>query len=1347
MEPSAQTSTAAPVRPRGQRVVRALAWSLLSLVLLVGVLTAGAWWWLGSNQSLAFALAQAARYLPIGQTLESRDVSGSLRAGGRIGWLRWQSESLSVEVHEATIGWQLAPLLKRKVQLGEVHAAQLLIERRGPAEDKPREPLAPIVLPVEVELPFRIDTLRWAGPPALQADKLAGSYRYTDGEHRLVVEGVDIAQGHYGARVTLQGPTPMAVDVALKGRVRAPLAEGRSIEVLAEASAKGTLATADARLAVAAQLKPADPGAAAPMEAQLQANIAPWQPQPVIDARAQLQNLDASLLWPKAPSTLLSGAIEAGPDSSAPTGTTVWQARVDIRNAKPGPWDRGQLPVEQVQARASFDGTSWTLPEATVRAGAGRIEAEGRWSPAPAPWQARARVRGVRPAALHTELAGAPVSGSLTTEQRGDALLFDLSLQAEGGAGSKALKGLRLDRAVARGQWQSEVLDLRTLRIDVANASLEGKLQVRAAAQAGNGELKLVVPGGSAQLQGRIAPASGGGELRARIDEAATLQRWVENLPELSAVFAGSSAQGSAQLDASWKGGWQAVQRRLQNASTPAPRGSAEPTVEATVSVPRLALRLAPNADGEATEMQLRDLRAELAGSLAQATLALKGEALSGTQKLNLDTRVSGGLERAKQWRASIASLRLQVQDSQRPGPWTLELERALGIALKSGDAGHLEVEASAAGATLRGPAPGTVRVEWEPLRYSHSGAAPDRSFRLRSQGRVRGLPMAWAEAAGGSATLAEMGISGDLLFDGDWDIDAGDTLRARARLARASGDLRVQAGEAALVTRIESRGTGAASERKMNAAAQGPSTPAGLRQAALGIDAEGNSVRASLAWDSERAGQIRAEASTSVVQHANGWQWAPDAPLAGRVTARLPNLGVWSMLAPPGWRVAGTLEADAALSGDRTRPRWNGTLSADQLALRALVEGLDLRDGRLRASLTGERIEITEFSLQGGAGSSTRIPGQSGNLSTAASEAASGGGTLSARGELSWGAAPASGTGIRMAMQAQLRALRVLVRTDRQVTLSGDLQAGLDAGQFKVRGNLKTDRAVIILPDESAPGLGSDVVVRSAAKDRETAEAAQRRRATEDAQVAKAQTAKPPDIAVGFDLGEDFAVQGRGLTTRLEGKLEIRSTALNAPPRITGEVRTVKGQYRAYGQRLDVETGIARFNGPYDNPALDILAIRPNISHRAGVQITGSAQSPRVRLYSEPALSDAETLSWVVLGRASAASGGESLLLQQAALALLGRLGSGSSGGGLASRFGLDEIGFKGPGSGGDVKDSAVTVGKRLSKDFYVTYERSLAGTLGSLFIFYDLTRRLTLRGQAGQQSGIDLIYTMKYD
>jgi translocation and assembly module TamB len=1355
-------------RSRARRAARALAWTVAGLLLVVLLLAAGAWWYLGSNKSLAFALAQAAQRLPAGQTLESRDVTGSLRTGGHIGWLKYQSESIAVEVNDATVGWQLAPLFQRKVQLGEVHAKQVLIEKRGAPGTEPVKPLEQIVLPVEVELPFRIDEVRWAGPPVLQALNLSGTYTFNKAsEHALEVKGVDIADGHYSARVKLQGPAPMAIDAALDGRVKAPLAEDHHIDVLAAATVKGTLAGTDARLQVAAELKPAEENADAPMEAKVQAQIAPWLPQPVIDAKADLRNVDASSLWPGAPQTQLTGSVELQPD--ADTGPAAWKASADIRNALPGPWDEQKLPVEQVQAQVGFDGTHWSFPEATVRAGGGRIDAAGKWSPAPSPWQAQATVRGVRPGALYTELSGAPVSGTLKAEQVDSTITFDAALRAEGGAGSKALPGFALDRAVAQGQWKDQVLDLRTLRIEAQRASVDGKLQVRVAEQAASGKLSLVLPGGSAQVEGRIAQTSGGGDIKASIDDADTVQRWVQGLPGLSGVFAGASAKGSAKLDASWQGGWQTIQRRLENANAPAQRGITEPSLKAVLGVPRLDLTLpaaAPNgATGTTgtpavpTVVQVRELRADLAGSLAQVTLTLKGEAATGTQKINIDTRASGGIAGPGQWRAALASLKLQAADSTRPGdPWVVELSREVTATIRSttGNTPRLDVEASAAAATLRGPVPGTVRIEWQPLRFSQSGAAPNRVFRVQSKGELKGLPMAWAGALGANATLGEYGISGDLMFDGDWDIDAADTLRAKVRIGRQSGDIRVQAGEAALVTRIVSTGTGTASERTMNAAnanGDAPSTPAGLRQAELRLDAEGDAVRATLAWDSERAGKINADLNTRVQQRAGGWQWAPDAPLGGTIKAALPNLGVWSMLAPPGWRVAGTLDASATLSGNRAVPRWNGTLGADKLALRAPVEGLDLHDGRLRATLSGDSVQITEFTLKGGAGSTARIAGQSGNRSTAASEARTDGGTLSASGSMNWGPASGSASGIRMALQGQLRGLRVLVRTDRQVTLSGDLQAGLDNGQFRVRGKLKTDRAVIILPDETAPSLGGDVVVRSAAKDREAAEAAQRDSARAEAQAAQdakapaAQTAKPPDIVVNFDLGDDFAVQGRGITTRLEGDLEIRSTKLNAPPRITGEVKTVKGQYRAYGQQLDVETGVARFNGPFDNPALDILAIRPNLSQRAGVQITGSAQSPRVKLYSEPALSDAETLSWVILGRASATSGGESALLQQAALSLIGKIGGSGSGGSLASRFGLDELGFKGPGSGGDLRESAVTLGKRLSKDFYLTYERSLGGTFGTIFIFYDLTTRLTLRGQAGQTSGVDLIYTVKYD
>lgn len=131
-------SSAPPPPPRRRRSwLRLLAWLVLGLLALVLAVGGGAWWWAGSNTSLAMALARAAQYLPADQKLESRDVSGSLRAGGNIGWLRWSSPAMVVEVDGARIGWQLAPLLSRKVELGEVHAARVRITPR------PRRPAAP----------------------------------------------------------------------------------------------------------------------------------------------------------------------------------------------------------------------------------------------------------------------------------------------------------------------------------------------------------------------------------------------------------------------------------------------------------------------------------------------------------------------------------------------------------------------------------------------------------------------------------------------------------------------------------------------------------------------------------------------------------------------------------------------------------------------------------------------------------------------------------------------------------------------------------------------------------------------------------------------------------------------------------------------------------------------------------------------------------------------------------------------------------------------------------------------------------------------------------------------------
>ena len=43
--------------------------------------------------------------------------------------------------------------------------------------------------------------------------------------------------------------------------------------------------------------------------------------------------------------------------------------------------------------------------------------------------------------------------------------------------------------------------------------------------------------------------------------------------------------------------------------------------------------------------------------------------------------------------------------------------------------------------------------------------------------------------------------------------------------------------------------------------------------------------------------------------------------------------------------------------------------------------------------------------------------------------------------------------------------------------------------------------------------------------------------------------------------------------------------------------------------------------------------------------------------------------------------------------------------------------------------------------------YKRQLSGALGTLYVFYDLSRRFTLRGESGEDNAIDLIFTLPYD
>ncbi|MGH8796063.1 MAG: translocation/assembly module TamB domain-containing protein, partial [Caldimonas sp.] len=183
---------------------------------------------------------------------------------------------------------------------------------------------------------------------------------------------------------------------------------------------------------------------------------------------------------------------------------------------------------------------------------------------------------------------------------------------------------------------------------------------------------------------------------------------------------------------------------------------------------------------------------------------------------------------------------------------------------------------------------------------------------------------------------------------------------------------------------------------------------------------------------------------------------------------------------------------------------------------------------------------------------------------------------------------------------------------------------------------------------------------------------------------------------------------------------------------------------YAAYGQKLAIDRGQLTFTGAVENPRLDIEATRPNLDVRVGVAVTGTALIPRVRLFSEPEMSEMDKLSWLVLGRASEGLGrSDTALLQRAALALL----AGENGGGSTnpfSRLGLDDVSVR--QSDGEVRETIVSLGKQLSRRWYVGYERGLNATTGSWQLIYRVARRFTLRAQSGDDNSVDAIWTWRW-
>jgi len=128
-----------------------------------------------------------------------------------------------------------------------------------------------------------------------------------------------------------------------------------------------------------------------------------------------------------------------------------------------------------------------------------------------------------------------------------------------------------------------------------------------------------------------------------------------------------------------------------------------------------------------------------------------------------------------------------------------------------------------------------------------------------------------------------------------------------------------------------------------------------------------------------------------------------------------------------------------------------------------------------------------------------------------------------------------------------------------------------------------------------------------------------------------------------GFDINtnirlfidEEFQLSGQGFNGNLNGALLIQH-GTHQPLQVFGNLNIPGGRYHAYGQRLQIEKGKVAFNGPTDNPHVNLRATRTiqkeNI--KVGVEISGQANSLVLNLISSPTMSRAQTLSYLLRGQ-----------------------------------------------------------------------------------------------------------------
>ncbi len=329
--------------------------------------------------------------------------------------------------------------------------------------------------------------------------------------------------------------------------------------------------------------------------------------------------------------------------------------------------------------------------------------------------------------------------------------------------------------------------------------------------------------------------------------------------------------------------------------------------------------------------------------------------------------------------------------------------------------------------------------------------------------------------------------------------------------------------------------------------------------------------------------------------------------------------------------------------------------------------------------------------------------------------------------------------------IQLNLNGKDLLIRQAPLITAMITPDVSLDVLPFQkklsLKGRVDVPRALISMPEVSAPvvNVSSDVRVVHEGQD----------------QLALLRSARPWDIRADLELnlGDRVIFQGFNSRIPLIGRLYLSQRGLETAMRANGAIGvSQRVKIEAYGQSLDLNRAIARFNGPISNPTLDMDANKNVQGSMVGFRVTGTASSPNIQVYNDAGLSEQEALNALITGRINEGTSGLSQTESfksdvnntiAAAGISMGLGGTRALTNQIGRTFGLSGLALDAQGTGDDTQ---VSLTGYITPDLFIRYGVGVFTPVNKLTLRYQMNKRLYLEASQALERAVDIFYNWRF-